>query len=257
MAEVSVYLVTGMGLERQKAIISPLVSRADYSLTFTRLSIAAAWCIPVLIAFYNSVLLLEHAPKNPTIGQYCKARRVTNLTGSMVIYSTVFIGNYLIPLLILLHTSVRIWRHLLNEKPLRLRMITSGSSNQERIMKERKRIYRTLFLVVLSFFISWTPYRVSMFLAVYQSEKYQWNSATFQAFVLMGFSSSFINCFLYSFQSTEFRKHFHEVFPSPYLRISALRKRMEHYRQRRGNKDSEQNPFFTKQNGYSTLPTMP
>ena len=212
-----------MSIERFKAITSPLLSTSDNSLLRTRLSIATAWIVSFLIALDNTKGN-TYDPNHPSSGHYCKVVIWPSLTGQRVIYSIIFVVTYLFPLLIITYTSFKIRQYVLCQQRLLLRHTTGSNSsyvNQERIIRNRKRSVRSLFLVVASFFVCWTPYRISIFLYSYEPEKYDWNSPSYQVFLLMGFSSSFINCFLYAFQSTDFRRQFQRAFPNLHQRLNS------------------------------------
>ena len=245
-----------MSIERLKAITSPLLSTTDHSPLCTRLSIAAAWTASFLIVL-NNIQGNSYDPDHPTEGQYCNSRVWPNLTGSRVIYSIIFISTYIIPLLVITYTSFKIRRYVLNQESTLLGHMSGSNSshvNQKKIIKKRKRTVRSLFLVVVSFFISWTPYRISFFLLDYEPGRYHWNSTPFQVFMLMGFSSSFINCFLYSFQSADFRKQFHKLCPNMYSRLKTIGdSTISHNNNTNNDKDSERKSILIKQKVYTVL----
>ena len=226
LAEASIYNLVGISIERLRVIARPLSARALTSTFCTKTKIAFAWILAFLVIsprFFG----LRYRPRDmkASVGNYC-IYEWPSLALDRTLYVFVFIMNYIVPLFTLIYTSFRIRKHLQSQENAIMCMASLNSytrntdedMNKKRystVVRGRKRTERTLLLVVLAFFICWTPHRIMYFIFQFSGgNSFVWNTPGFQIGILLGFSNSFVNCVLYAFQCEKFRKQFAITFPS-------------------------------------------
>lgn len=113
-----------------------------------------------------------------------------------------------------------------NQKPKPRRSIFNGTtlrrSNVEKNLLSKKRVIQMLFVVVLEFFICWTPLYIINTITLFD-HTVVYNFLGYQAisfFHLLAYSSSCCNPITYCFMNSSFRKAFLQLFGCRRLRIS-------------------------------------
>ena len=219
IAGVSVFLLMIISLERLRAVSQPLVAMTDPSSRKINIAIAGAW-IGAFILQIPTIIGRRYNPNNPSDGNYCEYRW-NNKIVSHIIYGCYMTIQYLIPLITLFATFIRIWQVLSksslgkksNSTSLTPEDMPTHASfaytelNNYKIANERR--HRSVLLcltVVIAFCICWTPNNIMFFLYQYESvSATEWNSVAFEISLLLCFTNSCINPILYAFQAKEFR----------------------------------------------------
>lgn len=206
LAGSSVYLLVLISFERYYTIRDPFLARTRTTSLKTFTAILGAMMtglivqIPVLAG-------IEYAGENATIGNYCGYKWKDERT-TIAIYLSSLTFQYLVPAAIFVFNFLRIRKCLttLDE------VLRHQSANQGAV-KQKRRTIKTVLIVVIAFFICWTPNTVMFFVFQYTGASLlAANSDVFEVSVVLAFSSAWINPILYSFRSSEFRKHCKHLF---------------------------------------------
>ena len=218
---VSEYCLIVICLERLRAVdeFPGIVSNSSTRRRRAWLSIVVAWIIPFTFQSPKAISLLEYKRKHkPTIGNYCIFRWGKEPTIRAKIYGgVILITEGIIPLLIFIYSFYRIRKCLLREEK-RLSGRIQGSTfndgyryfNCWQFVERKRRTVKILMIAATVFVICWIPNKIMFFMINYLGEnhtKFTWNCPEYQVGVLIGFTGSCINPFLYALQSKEFRKH--------------------------------------------------
>ncbi|XP_007471635.1 PREDICTED: free fatty acid receptor 4 isoform X3 [Lipotes vexillifer] len=124
--------------------------------------------------------------------------------------------NFLVPGLLIVISYSKILQ-ITKASRRRLTMsLASSESHQLRVSQQDVRLFRTLFLLVISFFVMWSPIIVTILLILIQSFEQNlaiWPSLFFWV-VAFTFANSAVNPILYSMSlfRNEWRKSFHRFF---------------------------------------------
>ena len=184
----------------------------------SRLAIAAAWIIPFAVqcpAFY----LLEYKGKRkPVLGNYCTFHWGREATLSSKIYGGVYLIILgLIPLTIYIYSFYVIGKCLLKEeKMLSVKLRRNSFSDGYRyfhywqVIERRRVTVKILMSATAVFLVCWIPNKIMFFMVNCMGEKnttFTVNSVIYQIGVLIGFTGSCVNPFLYALQSSVFRGH--------------------------------------------------
>ena len=94
------------------------------------------------------------------------------------------------------------------------RATLTHSYNHKRDIKNRKRVIRMLFVIVLQYFICWTPlYVLNTWQSIDFLSVFKHISPTAKSFILLlAYTSSFIHPITYCFMNSNFRQGFLTVF---------------------------------------------
>ena len=211
----SIYHLVGISLERYNVVVNPLSALARDSKLRTKIKIAACWILSFLAEFLVQTFLdkIKYSRQNPTIGNHCTIQwpnLIVSQTGNVVL----FLLQYIVPLAVLVYTSVRITQHLRHQERAFINDAMGSNSHEiKRLENRKKRSLRTLTMVVAAFFVCQTPSHV-MWISLQLKSSVFWNTYYFQMALLLATFNSFLNCVLYSFMSDEFRTHFSLTFPN-------------------------------------------
>ena len=166
--------------------------------------IAIAWFLgflrelPVLVG-------IRHASDNITVGSSCYYW--PDQSANIFIFAVLFISQYLAPAVIFLVNFYRIKKRLTRLGGT-LNVALADERERVKIMRRKKRTIRIMFMVLIIFLLFWTPNNVMYLLFQYAGDSnVTWNSNYYQFGIILGFSSSCVNPFLYAFQSKQFRVH--------------------------------------------------
>ena len=207
LAGSSVYILVLISFERYHAIRDPFLARTRIVSAKTAIAITGALILGLLVQI-PVMIGVEYTKENATIGNYCTYRWKSKSTTTLVyILSLTF--QYVIPAAIFVVNFIRIRKCLVNLDDILKRQTgyNKGNQNTAAIRRKRKTI-KTVFIIVLAFFICWTPNTIMFFVFQYAGvSSLPANSVTFEVSVILAFSSAWVNPMLYSFQSKEFRKH--------------------------------------------------
>ena len=207
LAGASVYILVLISFERFYAIRDPFLARTRATSIKTLIAIASALLLGLVVQI-PVIAGVEYTKENATISNYCTYKWKGEAT-TLSIYLFALSFQYLIPAGIFVLNFVRIRKCLVNLDDILKRQASYKHPKQNRrVMKQKRRTIRTVFIIVIAFFICWTPNTIMFFVFQYAgASSLPANSDIFEVSVVLAFSSAWINPMLYSFQSTEFRKH--------------------------------------------------
>ena len=206
---VSIYTMVAIAVQRYQAICKPLSSRATATPGRARKIIAAIWLLALMIAILAIYGEKYAKPDEATIGAHCKfSVTYNNDVIPRVVYMTIFTVQYIIPVCCMTFCFVRI-RMTLNQQ-IRLVEGKEGESQMAELKqaRERKRTVTTVLIVVVSYFLLWTPNQILYTCFNFHVYLASWDSNMFQVSVVLCFFSSCINPVIYAFRSQQFRTGF-------------------------------------------------
>ncbi|XP_022248866.1 cholecystokinin receptor-like [Limulus polyphemus] len=208
----SVLTLVASCLERYFAIVYPLESRIEQSKCRTIKILLAVWAVPCVVA----LPFLDSADARTTTlqSQFGTISRLTcfvafSATFRRGYYTFLFITMYILPLSLIGCTCVRISCCLLKSLPL----YRQGSVRRQEA--NRRKIAKMVVVVVIAFFLSWTPYFLISIITQYQRVNFFQRENFFFTMLcinLFAFLNSCVNPFIYASMSTRFRKSFKRFF---------------------------------------------
>ena len=208
LAGVSIYLLVLISFERYTAISRPFITRLGATRN-TFVYIGLAWLfglareLPVLIG-------MRYTATNATVGTSCYFW--PGELPNVLIFSCLFVSEYLAPAVIFLINFYRIKKHL-SRLDATLNTTLRDAKQRVKIMKNKTRSIRIVLVVLVAFLVCWTPNNIMYLLFQYGNmSEVRTNSNNYQIGIILGFSSCCLNPFLYAFQSREFRIHCGKVF---------------------------------------------
>lgn len=92
---------------------------------------------------------------------------------------------------------------------------TESAQAHERSIRQKKKITRMVFLVILAFAVCWLPIHAYNLVNEFKPDQFRVTNVTvfMQVFALsLSYSNSCINPFIYAFTTATFKKHFKKVF---------------------------------------------
>jgi hypothetical protein len=209
LCDVSIFTLVIISFERYAAICKPFqairlgVPRKTYSY------ITGAYLAGFIVQI-PTIVGVRWAGVNGTVS-YCRYDWPSE-TVSTVIYAVVFVCHFIFPAVIFIFNFYRI-KKCLSKLDGDLRRSFGDARQRVKIMKSKERTIRVVFVVMVAFFVLWTPNLLMYFLFQFgEVHNLRWNSNYYQAGIILGFSSSWLNPFLYAFQSKDFRSHCRKVF---------------------------------------------
>ena len=188
-----------ISVDRFYAIVHPWRHRRGKIKRNIRILLAAIW----IVAFIASLPMMLLMAKTPNTFQgtsvaLCLAFLI-NDHGFKVVAFVDLIAAYIIPMGIILRTSLAIIRHLWCHCSQRQSKETS-----QMLLKSRKRITRIVFSVIIAFNVFWLPWAIlqgSLLIGAIQ----EISDNTFVVMFILVLASASVNPILYSLQSRLFR----------------------------------------------------
>ena len=207
LAGSSVYILVLISFERYYAIRDPFLARTRTTSRKTVIAITSALLLGLVVQI-PVIVGVEYTKENATISNYC-TYKWKDKSATFFVYLSSLTFQYLIPAGIFVLNFIRIRKCLVNLDDVLKRQsgYRLGKKNQGAI-KQKRRTIKTVFIIVVAFFVCWTPNTIMFFVFQYAgASSLAANSSIFEVSVVLAFSSAWVNPMLYSFQSTEFRKH--------------------------------------------------
>ena len=229
----SEYSIVALSFERLSSVKASIYvnSMNDSRITSNwrvKLGIFLIWFMAFLVQLPTCVGIVYNSNK-PTVGNFCSFFWANSSTAALIDGIVVLFALSIIPLLLFFFAYYQIRSYLRQEEK---RFGSRSAARQTnfrgdenfysgyryyqcwKIMQQRQRTVRIVLLAMMASFVCWTPNKVMYFLLRYKgAEIIRWNSAGFQVGLLLGFSNSCVNPFLYALQSEEFLEHCKQTFP--------------------------------------------
>ena len=208
LAGVSTYLLVVISFERYAAIANPFKTRLGITKK-TYIYIALAWFFG-FVRELPFIIGIRYTATNATVGTcpFYRSEKIPIIS----LYSCLFVIQYLIPTVIFLINFYRI-KKCLNRLDTTSKIALIDNRQRVKLLRRKERTIRIVLVVLLTFLICWTPNTI-----MYLSYKFwnvstvKWTSNYYQFGIILGFSSSCLNPFIYAFQSKEFRSYCEKVF---------------------------------------------
>ena len=223
LAGSSVYVLVLISFERFYAIRDPFLARTRVTSKKTVCAVLSAWIVGLMVQI-PVIAGAEYSEKNATVSRYCTYKWKSKTT-TFSIYLASLAVQYGVPAFLLILNFVRIQRCLSNLDGVLKRQMAGQSPICNRgIVKQKKKTVQIVFIVVIAFFVCWTPNTVMFFVFQYGgNSSLSPRSDAFGVSVVLAFSSAWINPLLYSFQSAEFRAHCIKIFHKIYRILTVHR----------------------------------
>ena len=201
-----VLTLAAISVDRFYAIVHPWRHRRAKNKRNIRILLAAVWIV-ALIASLPMMLLMAKTPNTfqGTSVALCLAFLI-NDHGFKVVAFVDLIAAYIIPMGIILRTSLAIIRHLWCHCSQRQSKETS-----QMLLKSRKRITRIVFSVIIAFNVFRLPWAIlqgSLLIGAVQ----EISDNTFVVMFILVLASASVNPILYSLQSRSFRNGVKRMF---------------------------------------------
>ena len=217
LLDVVIYLLTAISLERRKAIVNPLSvldtrpKRQIALILICCFSVAALAQTPTIVGVKYTIV------SQASLGNYCGFSYT--YIQSTIIYFVVLALETVIPMVVILVCFRHIWVKLKESDDIIKNAMAAYENDKnfeqkKSIFLERKKNAIAVWKIVIFVFIvciipNNVLYCIFHFVKIHAV---RWNSVTYQIGILLRFTNSCINPFLYNFLSKEFRQHFKDVF---------------------------------------------
>ncbi|XP_070532904.1 allatostatin-A receptor-like [Ptychodera flava] len=182
-------------LERYLALV--------HSLLYSKYCTNRHLVIVVIISWISSVILqMIFAIFHKAGNGYCILFAYPNDTIAIFYAVFYFVVCYLIP------TVVMVWAYIMISNSLKIKSQNNLGIHDDRvesIVRARKRLIRMLILVLLAYFICWTPLTLLFFIHSLGGPT-DYFAGYFNAIIIIAFANSILNPFIYAFKYRQFRK---------------------------------------------------
>ncbi|XP_004587798.1 bombesin receptor subtype-3 [Ochotona princeps] len=206
---VSVFTLTILSADRYKAVVKPLERQPSNAILKTCAKAGCIWVVSMIFALpeaiFSNVYTLQDPNKNVTF-ESCTSYPVSERLLQEIHSLLYFLVFYIIPLSIISVYYSLIARTLYKST---LNIPTEEQRHARKQIESRKRIARTVLVLVALFALCWLPNHV---LYLYHSFSYE-NSAGVHFIVtlcarILAFSNSCVNPFALYWLSKTFQQHF-------------------------------------------------
>ncbi|XP_051909328.1 neuromedin-B receptor [Hippocampus zosterae] len=207
---VSVFTLTALSADRYKAIVKPMDTRTSSALLRTCAKAAAIWLLSVLLAVPEAVfsqVVAMQGSENVTFLN-CVPYPLSDRTHPKAHAAALFLVYFLLPLAVISVYYYHIARTLMRSAR---DMPGEVSEHTKRQMETRKRLAKTVLVLVALFAACWLPNHL---LYLYRSFRYQQTDESLAHLLLtllariLSFSSSCVNPLALYLLSDSFRRHF-------------------------------------------------
>uniref|UniRef100_A0A3Q2XSA4 Neuromedin B receptor n=1 Tax=Hippocampus comes TaxID=109280 RepID=A0A3Q2XSA4_HIPCM len=207
---VSVFTLTALSADRYKAIVKPMDMRTSSALLWTCAKAGAIWLLSVLLAIPEAVFSQVVAMQGGENGTFlnCVPYPLSERTHPKVHAAALFLVYFLLPLAVISVYYYHIARTLMRSAR---DMPGEVSEHTKRQMETRKRLAKTVLVLVALFAACWLPNHL---LYLYRSFRYQRTDESLAHLLLtllariLSFSSSCVNPLALYLLSDSFRRHF-------------------------------------------------
>ncbi len=195
----SIYSLTMLSVERYLAVNFPIKYRLLFVGARPKLVIMGIWLSSVLVNIYIAfvannaggicIVSWPHSHFQATFGVF------------------LFLAEFFIPMVIMLYSHVRTIFSLRAQAETLLQSGCARNSPSMALLRTRRKVIETLFVVVLTFIICWLPDQLAYMLYNLGVLETQYlGTHLYDFFVLLAFLNSCINPIIYTFKNKEFRR---------------------------------------------------
>uniref|UniRef100_UPI003F77836F Bombesin receptor subtype-3,Oplophorus-luciferin 2-monooxygenase catalytic subunit n=1 Tax=Oplophorus gracilirostris TaxID=727944 RepID=UPI003F77836F len=209
---VSVFTLTILSADRYKAVVKPLERQPSNAILKTCVKAGCVWIVSMIFALpeaiFSNVYTFRDPNKNMTF-ESCTSYPVSKKLLQEIHSLLCFLVFYIIPLSIISVYYSLIARTLYKST---LNIPTEEQSHARKQIESRKRIARTVLVLVALFALCWLPNHLLYLYHSFTSQTYVDPSAMHFIFTIfsrvLAFSNSCVNPFALYWLSKSFQKHF-------------------------------------------------
>ncbi|XP_071794106.1 G-protein coupled receptor 54-like [Asterias amurensis] len=198
--------LTAMSIDRYLLIVHAVKSRKTRTTTRAIIVNVAVWIASFVV--HSPVAIFYQLTE-----QGCELHIGKDGNGAKYYYLGAFLSMYVIPLMIILMCYAKIliivWR--------KTSAGTESAQAHERSIRQKRKITRMVFIVVLLFAVCWAPIHCILLWEQFKTEDIT-NLSTAMAFaclrlfaLCLAYANSLTNPFIYAFTTASFKKHFKKV----------------------------------------------
>ncbi len=203
----SIFTLTMTSIERWVAVVYPTRYKEIFTMQRTKLIIAISW---IFSFFINTVSYYVTFVENHECVLRYWTPEYKKFLGIMY-----FLVEYFIPMGLMMAANLKTIQALKLQAKTLLARNESLNSPAFSLLRARRRVIEMLLIVILTFFVCWTPDQV--FFLLYNTDvlppKYLY-SHLYYIFVVLAYSNSCMNPIIYAFKNKNFRKALMQQVPS-------------------------------------------
>ncbi|XP_066545132.1 C-C chemokine receptor type 4 [Amia ocellicauda] len=198
----SILFLTLMTFDRYLAVVHAITAAKKRRTLYAFVSSAVVWCVS-FVATVKEFILYD-VQENGTYGTLCEETGYSPeimAKWQLVGYYQQLILFFLFPLVVVLYCYIRITMRVVQTK-----------------MKEKCRAVKLIFIIIVTFFICWTPYNVVIFLKTLQTSVKRTsdscnNDIDYAIYVTRNIAYLYccINPVFYTFVGKKFQSHFRNL----------------------------------------------
>ncbi|XP_070569888.1 allatostatin-A receptor-like [Ptychodera flava] len=184
-------------LERYLALVHPFLYGIYCTNSRVAIAVVISWTFAAFIQM--GILSFHHAE-----GGHCILFDYPNVSVSIFFGTFYFVVCYLVP------TVVMVWAYARIFISLKVASHNGPGAIDDRIsslVRARKRLVKMLILVLLAFFLCWTPANL-IFMIHNLGGPIDYFSGYYNAIALLAYANSILNPFIYAFKYKQFRNGF-------------------------------------------------
>ncbi|XP_040910754.1 C-C chemokine receptor type 3-like [Toxotes jaculatrix] len=148
----SILFLTLMTFDRYLAVVHAVAAAKSRKRAYAIIASVAVWCISVVASVKE--LVLQNVWENPSSGLMCEESGYNESTMErwrLVSYYQQFLLFFLLPLFMVMYCYISITVRILSTR-----------------MREKCRAIKLIFVIILTFFVCWTPYNIVILLQAIQ-----------------------------------------------------------------------------------------
>ena len=203
----SIFTLTVISLERYAAVCKPLSSYTHSTPKRAKLTLCAGCLLCILLLAPNiyGVKYNDESKTPPTNGAHCVYQLSKFGDGKIFRPFSAVIVNalFLFPPILMIFCIIKT-KKVLMKQANDIKMNGSNQIAALRHVKRREKTMTTVILVLVSFFVFYTPFQVLSQVPLFG--RLTWRSDIVQLTIALVFSSCCINPLIYGFRSTLFQK---------------------------------------------------
>ena len=201
----SVFNLIAVTLERYLAVVYPLRHKRLFSPKKAKICIAITWLVAVVVNSFAAVVLTVKNGECVVVWNSDFVRITVGVS--------VFLFTYLIPVFVMLLTYIRILAKLRTQSKAASQTSQRAHSRNRLVVYHAasRGVIETLFIVVLTFALCWTPDQAAFLAQNVGTFDYE-GSDIYPYFLLLALTNSCVNPVIYSIKNRSFRKSIKAAF---------------------------------------------